>query len=545
MKAIRFQIPVSTKAVAPILALLLPVSVLGPLASAADAGTYTVYACRTPEGGAANLNEWRVNGGQFVSILHARDNCPAEPYELEMDPAKTHPANDYLSATVEAPASTEIQSYKFWRSAQLAPFYGYRYRETSALGTNDKDSCYADNGCTSKGDPTIPFGQTNLVEVKGRTGVTGLQFVLSCALSDSSSEKCPATAPGAKFELFGAELTLLDAASPIIPTAPSGPLVNSSANLSGWQPVTIAATDSGGGVYQALLEVDGSIVQTETLDENDGHCRLPFTTVQPCKPSVSGTAWLNTAALKDGAHSLRILVNDATVTNVAAWGPVMIHTDNGRCNPRPATSSLDMEVGLAGRKHAKAHVITTRYGRSLLVRGRLLSGAQPLANAQVCVAERPAAGVGSMHRIGLRVTNEKGFFSFRVPPGPSRRVYFVDRTPTGAAVDSVFVRVRAPVELHGSPLSLRNGQTLTMRGTLKAPPYPKRGALVELQAYRESGWQTFGTVDTNRRGRFAFRYTFSRTSGVQHYLLRARVPKQPDYPFENGASHPIKVTVAG
>jgi hypothetical protein len=546
MKAVHLQNPVSTKAAAPILGLLLAVAMLGPLAGAADAGTYTVFACRTPDGAAAKPAEWRVNEGPFRSILEVTDHCPNGPYELEMLPIKTHPSYEHLSATVEAPPGTEIEAYKFWRSVQLATSYVYQYRELSTSGYSDFDACSGLSNCFSKGNPAQPFGSANLVQMTGRNGVTGLEFLLTCGLPDDSPEKCPATAPGARLEIFEAELTIADSSSPVIPVAPSGPLVAPGAELSGSEPVTIAATDGGGGVYQGLLEVDGAVVATATLDENGGSCKLPFTSVQPCKPSATGTVSLDTGKLADGSHSLRILVTDATGTNVTAWGPVTIETDNGRCNPAPVSGELDLQVGLAGRKEGKAHVITTRYGRSVRVNGRLLDGsAQPVAGAEVCVAEQTAAGVGTRHPVATRVTDQNGSFSYRVEPGTSRRVYFVNRGAGGAAVDSVAVRVRAPVGLRGSPLSLRNGQTLTMRGQLGSPPFPKRGALVELQAYRETGWQTFGTVDTNRRGRFSFRYTFSRTSGVQHYLLRARVPKQPDYPFESGASDPIKVTVAG
>ncbi len=524
----------------------LVLAALAALPGSASAGTYTSYLCRTPEGGAAIPNELRVNQGPDSSILGTRDNCPNGPYELEMSPSKTHPSYDHLSAEVFAPGGTEIQAYKFWRSAQLGPDYRYRYQELSSYGTSELDNCAAVHGCTSKGNPASPFDPSNLVQMGNRTGVTGIEWLLTCGYPDESLEKCPATPPGAHFELFEAELTLADFSAPVLPVAPSGPLVSPTAHLSGTQPVTISATDTGGGVYQALIEVDGKVVQATTIDENGGLCRQPYTTVQPCKQSVTGSVSLDTSQLKDGAHSLKILVSDATGTNLASWGPVQIHTDNGRCNPTPASGELDMRVNLKGRKQAKSHDITTRYGHAVKIRGRLLdAGGAPVGGAKVCVAEQTAAGIGSIHRVAGRVTDQNGYFTYKVETGPSRRLFFVHRTGGGAAVDSVAVRVRAPVELHGTPRSLVNGQTLTMRGKLLSPPFPKRGALVELQAYRETGWQTFATTNTNRRGRFAYRYTFSRTSGIQHYLLRAQVPKQANYPFESGASHPVKVTVSG
>ncbi len=531
------------------LAVLLAALVLAPLAAfpgAARAGTYTTYLCRTPEGGAAIPSELRVNQGPFASILATRDNCPNGPYEMEMDPSKTHPSYDHLSAEVLAPGGTEIQAYKFWRSAQLGPDYRYRYEEISAYGSSELDNCGAAHGCTSKGNPAAPFDPANLVQMANRTGVTGIEWLLTCEFPDESLEKCPATAPGAKFQLYEAELTLADLSAPVLPVAPSGPLVSPTAHLSGTQPVTISATDTGGGVYQAEIEIDGSIVQTSTLDENGGLCHQPFTTVAPCKQSATGSVSFDTAQLADGAHSLKILVTDATGTNIASWGPVTINTYNGACNPSPASDELDMRVKLRGRKHAKAHAITTSYGHPVKIRGWLLDGnGQPVAGADVCVAAQTAAGIGPLRRVGGRLTDQNGYFTFKVKKGPSRRFYFVHRTAAGAAVDSVAVRVRAPLAMKGNPRSLVNGQTMTMRGKLLSPPFPKRGALVELQAYRETGWQTFATTHTNRRGRFSYRYTFSRTTGLQHYLLRARVAKQQNYPFESGSSHPIKVTVSG
>jgi hypothetical protein len=515
------------------------------LSAAARAGTYTVHYCQTPEA-AGPMTEWRVDKGPTPSIEQQRENCPGGPYELELDPAKTHLANDVLTSTIEAPPGTEIESYKFWRAYQLGPSYGYRYNELTAFGAAEHDQCYpsSTSSCT-KGNPAEPFGKSNLWEMHGRTGVTGLEFVVTCAKQDTSNEQCTATSPGAKFELFGAELTLTDDSAPVLPVAPSGPLVAPGVPLSGREPVTISATDSGSGVYEAMLEVDGSIVSSSIVDEDGGSCRAPFTHIAPCPTSAAATVWLDTAKLADGEHSLRILVTDATGTNTTAWGPVTIETDNGRCNPRPATDELQMQAGVVGVRHSRARIVTTRYGRSLRVRGRLTdTTGKPVPGASVCMAERDAAGIGELHLGAVGSTDPKGYFSFKVAPGPSRRLYFVHRTAAGAAVSSIEVRVQAPVMLHGAPLSLRNGQTLTMRGRLGSGPYPKHGGLVELQAYRETGWQTFGTANTNKHGRFIFRYTFSRTVGIQHYFLRARVPTQANYPFVSGASRPIRVTVS-
>jgi hypothetical protein len=69
--------------------------------------------------------------------------------------------------------------------------------------------------------------------------------------------------------------------------------------------------------------------------------------------------------------------------------------------------------------------------------------------------------------------------------------------------------------------------------------------LVELQAKRGRRWQTFGTARSSRAGRYRFSYPFTRTGGVQYYVLRARVPRQAGYPYATGASRPEIVVVRG
>lgn len=514
-------------------------------APAAEAGTYTVHACRAADGRGAALTDWRVTEGRFVSILTWRDRCASGgAFELEMSGAKTHPSDHYIAATLRAPADTAIVGYQLWRSVQLGTDFGYRIQELTRDGRIDLDGCYAAQGCGGKGDASSPLAGGNLVRYTGRD-LHALEVVLTCALSDSSTAKCP-TGSGARLQLHRADVTLADNASPVIETDPTGPLVQSGLPLTGAQPVSISATDRGGGVYLALFEVDGRVVAWAPIDSNGGQCRAPFTVALPCKPSASGTVALDTSRLADGAHSLRILVTDVTGTNMAAWGPISIRTANRNCNPRPRVRSPDVKVRLAGRRGRKARRITIRYGRKLRVRGRLVGpGRAPVPGAAVCVVARDSMVGASLRAYRTLATASGGGFSYVLRPGASRRVHFVHRVPGGAASGSVLVRVRAPVSLRGSARALRNGQTLVMRGALRAPPYPRRGALVELQARRGSGWQTFATTRTNRRGRFSYRYTFSRTQGVQRYALRARVPAQATYPFAAGGSRPLRVRVIG
>ncbi|MGH2802211.1 MAG: carboxypeptidase-like regulatory domain-containing protein [Thermoleophilaceae bacterium] len=214
------------------------------------------------------------------------------------------------------------------------------------------------------------------------------------------------------------------------------------------------------------------------------------------------------------------------------------------CDPSPPAAGLRMSVSMRRPRSARARrVVVVRYGKRLRVRGRLTGpGGTPLAGASICAASQLSRRA-PLQAQGTLVTDATGRFSYILGSGPSRRVWFVHRSARGAAAASVRVRVRAPVSLRGSRRRLRTGQTLVLNG--RAGARAPRGLLVELQARRGRRWQTFGTTNTRRGGRFRYSYRFTRTLGVQVYRLRARVPRQRGYPFAPGGSRPVRVRVRG
>ena len=90
-----------------------------------------------------------------------------------------------------------------------------------------------------------------------------------------------------------------------------------------------------------------------------------------------------------------------------------------------------------------------------------------------------------------------------------------------------------------------NGEAVTFSGRLRTFPAPPNGKLVELQVRLSDRWQTFRTIRTNTAGRWAIRYRFRRTRGIQLYRFRAKLPHEANYPFEAGASRPLTVRVRG
>jgi hypothetical protein len=209
------------------------------------------------------------------------------------------------------------------------------------------------------------------------------------------------------------------------------------------------------------------------------------------------------------------------------------------CRPTPAVSG----VKLRARFRHSRRVASPRYGQRPVLRGSLKAGGGPVANASICVGVQKLAD-GRITQTGTLHTDARGRFSYKVPKGESRRLWFVHRTGKGGAADHVDLRVRAPVSMRSSKRSLRNGEATLFHGQIRSSG-DKRGLLVELQYPQGGTWQTFATVNAGKRGRFAYRYRFTRTVGTFTYRLRARVPAQRGYPFYPGASRRIKVRVSG
>jgi hypothetical protein len=509
------------------------------LPAGAGAGTYRVSSCLTPDNRPAGLDGWtrETKGAESVAASY----CSRGSFWIVFTRAsKPHPVGDRNEAVFTAPPGTTIASYTLLRSVTVmeSPSFDYSYELLEGHRSVVVESCHGQRGCHELGAHLLPVAPSNLFHRAGLSGVRKLWLSLACR----GTTTCGTLANDSPMKLWlhKADIELEDTTDPQFAAAPAGSLLRRGP-LAGVRTVTISATDVGGGVRDAIAEIDGREVARVRLDANGGRCEPPFTAVVPCKNAVTGTLAVDTAAVPDGDHVLRLRVTDATGTNSAEWGPVPIRVMNA-CEPRARDASLRLRarVGKRGRR-----VVRTRFGRRPLLRGRLVTAdGRPVAGAAVCLASRTDLAGASRRAFAWAATDARGRFTRRLPAGPSRRVLVVHRTAAAAAWSSVSVRVRAGVRLRPSRRSLRNGEVVRLRGRLRGGPVP-RGAVVELQARRGSGWQTFATTKAGRSGRFSHPYRFTRTTGFQRYVMRARVPRQPGYPYEPGASRPVAISVRG
>ncbi len=148
----------------------------------------------------------------------------------------------------------------------------------------------------------------------------GGSLYLSAGCGGDPGQACDAGGSGgawSQVELYSAALKLANTSTPTSGGF-AGTLLGSGAR--GVRELTFTASDPNGpGVYRVEIEADGQTLYAGTPDTNSGTCvavgkqgaALMFDSSQPCRQSESVNETLDTSSLKDGAHTLKVLVIDA------------------------------------------------------------------------------------------------------------------------------------------------------------------------------------------------------------------------------------------
>jgi hypothetical protein len=144
-------------------------------------------------------------------------------------------------------------------------------------------------------------------------------------------------------------------------------------------------------------------------------------------------------------------------------------------------------------------------------------------------------------------TDAQGRYSVRPPGGPSRLLRVAHKAYLGdqeySSYTDVSHRVRARVELKALTRRVALRGTARFSGRVRGGFVPRRGKLIELQAYDSGRWRTFVTVRTRRSGRFTAKYSFKHVSSPRSYRFRARSRYERSYPFLLGVSGSTRIRV--
>jgi len=375
--------------------------------------------------------------------------------------------------------------------------------------------------------------------------------------------------------IYRAQFTLSDSDDPSASPV-TGPLVSDSVKT-GTLSARYTASDKGGGVYRTLMKIDGKVVDTEVIDSNGGSCRdaFPsespydgFTRALPCELTSAANPSLDTSLVPDGTHQLSLEVEDAAGNRNVIFAPTPFTFRNGTAPgggvaagagigaPNGTNATREARISFRGRSATRRSV---RYGRAINIIGRLLTpSGEPIVGASLDVLERVKLRGEAARRVATVRTDRRGFFRYVTTRGPSRSFSIGYQAVLPATLDGrpavdydvrqqVVLEVSAGVRMAVSPRVARNLQTLRFGGRLLGGPMPRRGRVVLIQAQvkrsKKVSWQTFLTLRTDRKGRFAGRYRLTRSVGATGYRFRAVVPRGEDYPYATGASRVSKVKI--
>ena len=501
----------------------------------AHAGTYEVWSCANADGKPVPADGWRSEGYGYFSSP-SNDCAGGNGLYAGLNGAFPHAANtETLTWHFQVPAPLKIASYRVWRAARVGPtsvnatpVYWMARQSNQYTGAYvvGPENCPG-NGCSGLGDVNAHFAAANLVTESNLADVRDLFLNAGCG--GASGYNCTAEDspdPDAVYlRMYRAAVVLQDDADPTFSSPPAGSLT-AGGTLSGAQGVSFSAADTGGGILRAEIEVDGHTVAQQVL------CSGPFVAVVPCKPEASASLSFDTASLADGAHSARVLVVDATASNAAAFGPFPITTSNAPTSCPPADAP-DITAAFDRRHH------TIAYGGKLNVAGH----APPGAEVRVFSHLARAGATAKQGRTPV-IADANGAFAYRVPAGPSRSLRFAYRSGGAFACSKALnVAVRARASLKATPRTIRSGSRVRFSGQLRGGYVPKRGKLIELQAYERGRWRSITTLRTNAHGAFSYRYRFSFRASGTTFPVRVRVRADDAYPFALGTSTRVRVRV--
>jgi len=168
------------------------------------------------------------------------------------------------------------------------------------------------------------------------------------------------------------------------PPAVANTSVLDDGEVSGTLRARFDAGDLGGGVYRALVKVDGRITQAVPLgpppctDVNPRDADpYQFNVPVPCPASVTGAiVAVDVKVLPPGPHGVEIAVEDAAGNQKTVFGPIEFPKPNvasGSAAERAAALTGRLRMWFVKSRTKTRRTYTSRFGTRVVTRGRLRS----------------------------------------------------------------------------------------------------------------------------------------------------------------------------
>ena len=500
-------------------------------AEAASAAVYEVETCREETREALPTTDWSIVGpaGRF----RARTDCATGPIlagPLELGP--TAPGGEGgLAFSVPDPLA--IVGFKYRQLLHTAASkyppgqwaWDFESRQTTTEGRS-----YRTGGCPGQmvDGCSESYG---VISYAPKDRLSAIQWMFVC--SPVSLQPCD-YASSVDVSVFDGLFKVDDPEDPSIEGQPGGAMFAGVSNLSGDQTVAFHATDAGGGIYRAVVEVDGVVVGELGLSRDAPSCHRPFRVAQPCPQEVISSVVVDTTRLADGQHDAYLKVYDASAQNFSVYGPVSFTSSN-----RTVASHCASEN--AARFKLRVPAGSLAFGKPWRFRARL----KEAAGWEVILLD----GRKRVSALGAAVVSMSGRVQFKVPAGSNRMVRLAIR-PVGSREKYLCsqprrVRVRPRITLSLSPRDAMNGSSVAIRGRLHGKAKARKAIVVQARARGGERWATVRVLRTGREGRYQMRYRFQNSSPGTTYLFRSQARAEKGYPYTTGTSPFRRLRIIG
>jgi hypothetical protein len=304
-------------------------------AAPASAGTYTVYSCGGPAGGANNLFRGQADGG--MTAYYA--NCPANPYAASDDmglEARAVRSNGSAGAlngaylVMDAPGGATISGLHADVNMNR-PYAASPYWSLGVFGFGtDADRGINTNAAMVWGCPA-PSGFSQCFaahHIDLGIGKPSVRFEVRCGAPNFGSCSTIADNPSVAYiSAWNISVDVSDDTAPSIGSISGG--LASGAWQRGTQTINWSSSDNV-GIRSASLDVDGN--QVTNWNNN-----CDYTQVVPCSQLPSGSFSFNTDSLSDGSHAVALYVTD-TAGNTSSWSNTIYVDHSAPAAPTVATS---------------------------------------------------------------------------------------------------------------------------------------------------------------------------------------------------------------
>jgi hypothetical protein len=195
-------------------------------------------------------------------------------------------------------------------------------------------------------------------------------------------------------------------------------------------------------------------------------------------------------------------------------------------------------------KKSESDKVTVPYDGGADLRGSLTTAeGSPVAGATLCIQE---SVLNSFHRVRGHqsvTTDANGHYKYEVRGGPSRQLLIGYRHDASQINQSVDYLAHARPEIKASRRKVHNGERVGLTGTVPGPNKDERVVVLQASAPGSGRWLTFRKAITDKNGNWVSGYRFDHTNVATTYLIRALLPNQANYPYQEGASRPVRIRV--